>query len=87
MTRSRTEVLPWLGRLLEEFGGVADKCGLCRTALQLLGNLCVGHAAGQEAVWRVCFPDIFRSELIDSGPLNVDTLESGHLVESGHFVF
>ena len=33
---------------------------LLQTAVQLLGNLCVGHPEGQARVWECCFPQLFR---------------------------
>ena len=33
---------------------------LWKTALQLLGNLCVCYTEGQEKVWQLCSPDMFR---------------------------
>ena len=33
---------------------------LFKVALQLLGNLCVGYPEGQEKIWKLCQPELFR---------------------------
>ncbi len=58
--RSHAEALPRAGELVERFGGILEQAALCTTALQLMGNICVGQRSGQEAVWRICFPSVFR---------------------------
>ena len=37
-----------------------------KVALQLLGNVCVGQTTGQEAVWKVAFPQLFRYRTNDA---------------------
>lgn len=58
--RDHTEVLPRAGQLVEGLVAVEDTAVLVRVALQLMVNICVGQRSGQEAVWRVCFPHVFR---------------------------